>query len=197
MKKRIALLLALLLALSGCSSNLASLADREDWDETWVGVGLYLGVEPFGYDFELMDNKDVLAANGLYYTTWVVGEPEEYVNSDGDTVDLYASQLYLLLEVCASPSDAAQEIAEWQAISEENYTVLSQTGQTVEGQTFTVLTYLCGEENPYSSGAVAFGSLGECAVSAEISCREDFGGDAGEILAAFLRCCHYFGEEAA
>ena len=40
-------------------------------------------------DFTLLDNKDILAANGLYYASWVNGEPQPYENSEGKTVDLY------------------------------------------------------------------------------------------------------------
>ena len=32
-------------------------------------------------DFTLLDNKDILAANGLYYASWVNGEPQPYENS--------------------------------------------------------------------------------------------------------------------
>ena len=34
-------------------------------------------------DFTLLDNKDILAANGLYYASWVNGEPQPYENSEG------------------------------------------------------------------------------------------------------------------
>ena len=47
-------------------------------------------------DFTLPDNKDILAANGLYYASWVSGEPQPYENSEGKTVDLYDAQLTLV-----------------------------------------------------------------------------------------------------
>ena len=39
-------------------------------------------------DFVLLDNKDILSANGLYYASWVNGAAQPYENSEGKTVDL-------------------------------------------------------------------------------------------------------------
>lgn len=36
-------------------------------------------------DFVLLDNKDILSANGLYYASWVNGDAQPYENSDGKT----------------------------------------------------------------------------------------------------------------
>lgn len=46
----------------------------------------------------MLDNKDILAANGLYYASWVNGEPQPYENSEGKTVDLYDAQLTLVVQ---------------------------------------------------------------------------------------------------
>ena len=37
-------------------------------------------------DFVLLDNKDILSANGLYYASWVNGDAQPYENSEGKTV---------------------------------------------------------------------------------------------------------------
>ena len=58
-------------------------------------------------DFVLLDNKDILAANGLYYASWVSGEPQPYENSDGKTVDLYDAQLTLVVQENKTEEKAA------------------------------------------------------------------------------------------
>ena len=45
--------------------------------------------------------------------------------------------------------------------------------------------------NSYARGASAYGLFGNCAVSVEAACREEFDGDAARLLAEFLDSCHY------
>ena len=61
-----------------------------------VGKTLVAPAPPEG--FTLLDNKDILAANGLYYASWVSGDPQPYENSEGKTVDLYDAQLTLVVQ---------------------------------------------------------------------------------------------------
>ena len=70
-----------------------------------------------------LDNKDALAADGLYYAAWSCGNAKPYENKDGDTVDLYDAQLYLLLGEAKSTENAQHDKNTWLAAAEENYDV--------------------------------------------------------------------------
>ncbi|MCC8181987.1 MAG: hypothetical protein LIO45_03260 [Clostridiales bacterium] len=194
MKRLISLcaLLSLLLGLCACTAAPTETNDGLDWSENWVRVGATLGVEPPENGLTLLDNKDALAGSDLYYAAWTVGEAEDYVNSDGDTVDLYDAQLYLLLADCADEETAAQNIAQWQAAEEAVYTVTDTQTVTCAGQEFTVLIYDgTGEDNPYQFGASAFGVYQNHAINVELTCQTDFDGDALTILTDFLDGIHY------
>ena len=56
-------------------------------------------------DFVLLDNKDILSANGLYYASWVNGDAQPYENSEGKTVDLYDAQLTLVVQADAGTAE--------------------------------------------------------------------------------------------
>lgn len=193
-KRFIALLclsLSLLLA-AGCQRAPTATRDGEPWSEDWIRVGAVLGVEPPGNGLTLLDNKDALAASNLYYAAWTIGERTDYVNADGDTVDLYDAQLYLLLEDCKTEEDAAADAADWQAMEEASYQVTDTVTLVCAGQEFTVLVYeVDREDNPYARGAVAFGVYETHAVNAELTCQDSFEGDALAILTEFLDGFHY------
>ena len=61
-------------------------------------------------DFVLLDNKDILSANGLYYASWVNGDAQPYENSEGKTVDLYDAQLTLVVQENKTEDKAASEV---------------------------------------------------------------------------------------
>lgn len=60
-----------------------------------VGKTLVAPAPPEG--FTLLDNKDILAANGLYYASRVSGEPQPYENSEGKMAVFLAGLLILLM----------------------------------------------------------------------------------------------------
>ena len=73
-----------------------------------------------------------------------------------------------------------------------NYAIESTAEETHSGVGFTVITYAFeSEANPYARGASAFGVYENCAVSVELTCREDFDADPSQLLARFLDHCHY------
>lgn len=195
MKKLMFFLLAgaLCLGLTGCGTALPpeKAADGLDWDEAWVTVGGIVGVDtPEGMDPR--ENNEALAANGMYYATWSVGESEPYTNADGDEAQLYDAQVYLLLGGYKSTEDAENTLSQWKSMAELNYAVGETSTQTHNGQEFTVITYTFeSEENPYARGASAFGVYRNYAVSVELTCREGFQGDASQLLGGFLDSCHY------
>ncbi|OUQ23724.1 hypothetical protein B5E80_09370 [Flavonifractor sp. An135] len=187
-----ALLLTGLLGLSGCSSYPEQAADGTPWDPDWTMLGSVLGAEEPGNGFSLQENYSVLTGEDIYYATWVAGEPSAYTNEDGEDVDVYDAQLYLLAVGCADESYALQNQEDWIARQQETYTVTETWSETRNGQEYTLLAYECGSEtNPYQRGVSAFTVYGNYAISAELACRAEFTGQEREILLQFLDGCHY------
>lgn len=188
------LLAGLLLGLCGCASAPQRAADGQAWQEDWTMVGTAVGIEETAL-LTPLENSEALAADGLYYATWVDGGCVPYENSDGDTVDLYDAQLYLLTSEAMSEESAADSCETWLAAARENYQVEQEETVTCNGQPYTWLTYRCiGEDNPYDRGVSAFGICGTTAVCAELTCREDYSGDLAAMLTDFLEGCHYRAE---
>jgi hypothetical protein len=189
-KKLLCFTLAFLL-LTGCSKTPESTTTGQAWDENWLTIGTQMGVEEPS-QLTLLDNKEALAADGLYYATWVAGDFVPYENSDGETIDLYDAQLYLLVSECDKEEDALTSRDSWLAVAKENYDVLSEQTITCNDQSYTVISYNCISENtPYDHGVSAFGTSGFDAVCAEFTCVEDYEGDLMSLLTEFLNGCHY------
>ena len=192
MKQTRTILLAgiLCLSLAGCGQNIPTqTADGAEWNESWVNVGGILGVDtPAG-----LDHREYhVSMNGMSYATWSIGEAEPYVNEDGKDVDLYDAQLYLLLADYKTDREAEECAAEWLEMASGQYTIEDTFTAAYNGQEFTVITYtFASDTNPFARGASAFGVYRNCAVSAEMSCRDTFDGDAQAVLADFLENCHY------
>lgn len=196
MKRMLAGLLAaaLLLGLTGCGSLAPppeKAADGAAWSEDWITVGGVVGVDtPNGMDPR--ENNEALAANGMYYATWSIGEGEPYTNEDGGEAEIYDVQVYLLLGGYKSVQDAESSLSQWRDMARLQYVVEDAGEQTHNGQDFTVITYTFDSgANPYSRGASAFGVYRNYAVSVEVACRQDFDGNAAELLGQFLDRCHY------
>lgn len=182
----------LCLCLAGCAAVPPErAADGAGWDESWVTVGGVLGVDtPAGMTHR--ETNEALSANGMFYAAWSMGEGEDYTNEDGEDAVLYDAQIYVLLAGADSQEKAGNTADEWMALAEERYAVDGRSEETYNGQAFTVLSYTYSSDtNPYQRGAAAYGAYGNFAVSVELSCREDFAGDALETLADFLEHCHY------
>lgn len=187
-----ACLLGAALTLGGCGSYPSAAADGTPWNEDWSILGKVLGVEDAPAGFALLDNNIALATDDTWFATWTDGTASPYTNADGDEVDLYPAQLYLLAQGCADDAEAQNTVADWIEREEENYTVLAQAEKDFNGQTFTVLT--CepkADTNPYARTAVGFTAFGGYAITAEASCVEGYGGDMDEVLTAFLNSVHY------
>lgn len=186
--------LAAALALTGCSSG--SLLEKE-LDDTWttegyVAVGSRLTVENKDSRLVLQDKMDALSADGLYYVSWTMGSAEPYENSDGDTVDLYDAQLYLLLGEFPDSEKAYDNMETWLAAAQANYEVLTKKEAACSGYTYSLITYNCvSDDNPFERGASAFGAFEDTAVCIEFTCRENFEEEPESILTDFLGSCTY------
>lgn len=184
---------ALCLSLAGCTGPLPpeKAADGQDWNENWVTVGQIVGVDtPEGLDAR--ENNEALAANGMYYATWSMGEAVPYVNADGEDAELYDAQVYLLLSGGKSAEEAENTLAQWQELAKQQYALEGTDTQTHNGQEFTVITYsFDSETNPYARGVSAYSVYRNYAVNVELACREDFDLDPEELMGQFLDNCHY------
>lgn len=195
MRKLTVILLSAILCvcLAGCSQLPApeQAADGTSWSGGWVTVGNVVGVDtPEG--LTLQENNTALDIKGMYYATWSIGEETAYVNSDGDDAKVYDAQFYLLLAGYDAAAKAEAALAEWQSMAMSQYAVEETVESVYNGQPFTVITYTYNSgTNPYQRGASAFGIYRNYAVNVEISCLEDFDGDAQTLLADFLENCHY------
>lgn len=188
----LALLAAALLGLSGCGGYPDRAVDGTKWEEDWIMLGPVLGAEAPGNGFSLLSDYSVLTGEDIYYAAWVAGEPEAYVNEDGEEVALYDAQLYLLAAGYPDEAGALQAREEWMDRQRETYTVTESWSETRNGQEYLLLAYTCGSDtNPYSRGVCAFAVRGSYALSAELACREGFTGQEREILLPFLDGCHY------
>lgn len=186
------LLMACLLGLSGCSQYPDQAVDGTPWDANWTMLGSVVGAEEPGNGFSLLENYSVLTGEDIYYATWIAGEPADYTNEDGEEVKVYDAQLYVLAVGCADEIHARQNQEEWIARQQQTYTVTETWIETRNGQEYTLMAYECGSEtNPYDRGISAFTVYGTYAVSAELTCQDDFTGQEQEILLQFLDGCHY------
>jgi hypothetical protein len=113
-------------------------------------------------------------------------------NEDGDTVDLYDAQLYLLSGEYRTAEKAADNAASWLSAAKENYAVISEEDVVYDSVTYHVITYNCtSETNPYDRGISAFASTGKNAFCAELTCQADFADDLDAIMMDFLKHCTY------
>ena len=190
--KYAACILCITAILSGC----AVLTSGSENDTTVitkdVQIGGSLTVRNADTRLKLLSNLDTLSADGLYYASWAVGNSEPYENSDGDTVDLYDAQLYLLLGEFKSSETAQQNMDNWFTAGQTNYNITAEENVTCNGQSYTVVTYnFDNEENPYERGVSAFGVHQNLTVCVELTCRENYQEDLYEMLIDFLNGCTY------
>lgn len=190
--------IAMLPMLIGCSV-LPSMTDTTEEiqgsSQTKTGpvtVGSHLTVQNTDERLTLLDNMDALSADGLYYASWVSGEPTPYENSDGDTVDLYDAQLYLLLGESKSSEAARENMETWLDAGRTNYDVSAEENIDCNGQSYLVITYdVKNPDNPYARGISAFGVYENTAICVELTCQENYTQDLEGMLTDFLDGCTY------
>lgn len=188
-------LISIMFMLTGCSFVFSPLGEEADntWEEEgYIEIGSRLTVTDNGGGFVLLNNKDVLSSDGLYYASWVIGEAKPFEKSDGATLDVYDAQLYLLLGEFSSSEKAADNMETWLDAGKSNYEILSEKKIVCNEQEYTLIIYNCtNEDNPYDRGASAFGIYGETAVCVELTCIEGFEEESEVMLTSFLNGCTY------
>lgn len=189
-----ALILALIAAgsLVDFSQYPSAAADGAAWDKNWEMMAKVVGIEAPGGGLTLLTNNSVLAGEDTYYASWTVDEPSPYTNADGDEVNLYPAQLYVLLYGCADQAAAESACAGFLAREQQTYTVHSQRTEEHNAQRYTVLDYTGGSAgNPYGRGSSAFAVRGNYVLVAELLAQDGFDGDVSRMLSAFLDGVHY------
>ena len=187
----IVLTIVLILSLTACGKYPQSDLMGNTWDKNWEMLGTVLGVEEVGNGFTLSQNTSILTGDDTYYATWTTGEAKKWVNEDGDEVDLYPAQIYLMLYGCGSKEAAKDAFNDFKSREEEKYTVKDTVTETHSDQEYTILIYDCGSKtNPYNRGVSAFGIYENYVVNAELTCTEDYKGNEKEALDGFLDVCH-------
>ncbi len=180
------------MTLAGCRKPADKTTSGEEWDDAWIRIGTVLGVEPPPEKFTLIDNKDALSVSDTYYTEWACGEPQEHINSDGETASVYDAQIYLLLRETNTQEIAESATEEWQKLTEKNYEITDSFTKEYSGREFSVYKYnVINENNPYAFGISAFGVWESGAVSVELVFSDSFTDNAEEILNDFLTGFHY------
>lgn len=180
------------LMLAGCSSMYSS--PKKDTIEVsdYITIGRYLTIQNTDNRLSLLSNMDTLAADGLYYAAWTIGNAEFYENSDGETVDLYDAQLYLLLGEFRDKVSAQNNMTKWVDAGKTNYEVFDEEEVVCNGQSYLLLTYNCvNADNPYDRGVSAFGVYDDSAICIELTCRENFEENLRAILIDFLNRCTF------
>lgn len=194
--KSLIFIIFVIVMLTGCSVISSALSEKETentWDTSgYVKIGDILTVQKSDSDLVLIDNKDALSSDGLFYCAWTIGGSEPYENSEGKTVDLYDAQLYLLLGEFVNLQKAQENMNDWLKTAKSNYELIKEEEITCNGQTYTLITYnFITESNPYARGASAFGIYENNAVCIELACRDNFTDDPESILTDFLNNCTY------
>lgn len=189
MKKLVIAIAVLCLMLTGCGAELEPAA-RPGPGPVTVGNFVEVDAPP---EYVSMEYNDVLAADGIYYATWSVGEAKPYTNEDGDDAEIFDIQVYFLLSEKTSLENAQATADELLELAKSRYQIKSTSEESYDGQTYTILTYRYhSDTNPYATGAAAYGVRGSHVVNVEVSALED-GGDPLSSLGDILRSCHYKG----
>lgn len=190
--KQIICMICLLTLLTGCSDPSSDSTGSVTTDSEYVTIGSSLTVHNTDTRLTLLSNMDALSADGLYYASWTAGSSEPYENSDGDTVDLYDAQLYLLLGEFKSSESAQSNMENWLTAGRTNYDVTDERNITCNGQSYTIVAYnFSNEGNPYARGVSAFGVSKNLAICVELTCRDNYQEDLDQMLTDFLNGCSY------
>lgn len=183
--KKISLVCCIILCLllAGCGQTLPEkTVDGTPWEESWVIMGSYVGVET-PQNWEVQRNEDVLAAEGMYYAVWTTGNAHTYTNDTGDEVTTYDAEIHMVVTESDRLEDAAATASELEALTLERYPNATSYTEEYAGQTFQIWTY--------SAGASATGIRDACAIRLDVTTQENFSLSPSQVLSEFLQQLHY------
>lgn len=166
-------------------------------EDTWASsgflkIGSGLTVSNTDNRLSLLESKDVLAADGLYYAAWAVNEPELYENGQSEAAGLHDARIYLVLGEHKSSGEADEDMGGWLDAAKEKYEILTEEEISCNGQAYSLITYhWAGEEETGGQGMSVFGVHGSAAICIELIYGENFAEDPKTILIPFLESCIY------
>lgn len=181
-------ILAFALVLTGCGAEPQTDHLGNPWQESWQNVGGILGVEaPEGLAF--METNDSLAMSGISFASWCAGEKTTYENSEGVSGDLYDVQVYLLLQNCSNPENAADTMDKWYSMEATHYSMTEI--DSYEG--FQCWSLVPTDESPYGVGHIALLTFDRYALSVELMVRDGFEPEipSEELFADLLSGIHF------
>lgn len=180
-----------ILLLTGCSFDSLLQKDTMNKEKDYLTIGNRLTINNIDDSFTLLDHKEALAANGIYYTSFGIGDSENYENSSGEIVDLYDAQLYLLLGETKSENAAKKKKDDWILAAKENYDILEEEFYDNE-LSYSILSYHHkNTNNPYTKGISAFCVFGNNTLCIELTSKENFEEDLKTLLMNFLENLSY------
>lgn len=188
--KQFLLIGLIIILITGCVYVFSSNKTGSGEDVDNLTVGHSLEINDIDDSFKLIDNNSILAADGLYYVSWGIGETNLYGEGD-DAAELYDATLYLILGESKSNESARDNMNSWYDAALSNYDVLEEEAVTINGQEYAVITYNYLSGSFYTHGVSAFGTFENNAVCIELTGCEKFNEDLKTILTGFLGNCSY------
>lgn len=177
--------------LTGCSLiSLETEAVTED--SSCITVGTIFEAKNLDSRLVLMDHKETLAADGLYYISWGMNRQETDKSKEEDDTQQYDAQLYLLLGEGKSSEEAQRNMDTWLTAAKSNYEIITEKDVSCNEQSYSVILYNRNSaDSIYDKGISAFGTADHIAVCMELICTENFNEDLETILTDFLNNCSY------
>ncbi len=175
--------LILCLLLVGCEQNLPEkTVNGTPWSETWITLGSIVGAETLdGWTVER--NEDVLAAEGMYYVVWTMGDALTYANEAGDEITTHDAEIHLVVTETETPEDAAATATDLETLTTQRYPDAVSFLEEHSEQPFQIWTY--------SGGASATAIRDTCVIHLDITTLETFDHPPYEVLTQFLNHLHY------
>lgn len=181
---------SLIFLLTGCSLSVFQSPKTTD-DPSDLFVGNLLEIKNTNSRLILLDHKETLAADGLYYLSWGMN-PNESEESSGEDLASYDVQLYLLLGEAANNEEAKLNMDTWITAAQTNYEIIEEKEISCNECSYSVIRYNRNSaENGYTKGISAFGTLEQIAICVELISTENFQEDLESILIEFLNNCFY------
>ena len=182
-----ALSLFLLFAFSGCGQKKAAAEQSADSkDSILIGSAVKLDRVPDGFYPDT--SSEALAANGMYYYSWKLGESTAGEDTeDAAGADYTDAQIYLITYEAVDGEDAASKNAAWQAGAKQHYTIETESEASAGGHRWQMISYrIKSSDSPFTHGISAFCADDNCAVCAELSCSDSYTDDQEMVLKDFL-----------
>ncbi len=176
--------------LTGCKGLAKSDMQGNEWSESWIELGMILGVEEPAGNFTFLEANDAVALNGISYASWISGEQKTYINSESEEVTLYDTEAYVLLKDFSDSESAKAAVEEWKGLEEISYTLSEGKTITCSGQEFIFYELAPIEESPYYKGIAAFSVYNNTALSVEMMFQEE-SVNGEKLLKSFLESFHY------